>query len=143
MIDDHLAIEVLLKEYETLRAEILQRIQARFQLIALAGALCGFLTAEADLPNASKWAALVAGLMWLGCVWFWFDRILCELARHMYKIEEAMNQRIRAELMTWEHRKGGYQDRWYCRFLRWIITGLGLVAAVFSALGVVAAVKNW
>lgn len=106
-MDNHPKINILLKEYDTLRSEVLERIKIAFSHLAYFGAVVAFaLPASKDIPC---WQRLVAiALAAIGGVillytsflnWSWVGK----LAQHLQGLEVKINELADAgELLTWE-----------------------------------------
>jgi hypothetical protein len=70
-------IDILLKEYDTLRAEILQRINARFAIIGLVGALLAIVVTKWDWDSQHttvdlRWIIASVGMMIVVGTWWRF-----------------------------------------------------------------------
>ena len=69
-------VEILMKEYDTLRAEILQRASHRFTLLSLAGAICAYAFFFAgNLGRVQEIALLVGGTLLLG-IWLELGNVM-------------------------------------------------------------------
>lgn len=106
-IEAKFKIDILLKEYDTLRAEILQRINARFGIIGFLGTLFAFVLSkwEWQPKNCSfdvRWPIVALGLTVLLGTWWWFGIRMQRLAARVSSIEKRVNQLAGEELLTWE-----------------------------------------
>jgi hypothetical protein len=103
--EDKIRIEILLKEYDTLRAEALARINNRFTLIAVAAAAGAlFSTKEATSVTATAQIAWLVALMVVGViVWWWTGLLILRCSVRIAKIEAkiAMLAKDRS-LLRWE-----------------------------------------
>jgi hypothetical protein len=112
-VDTDRILHVLTMEYESLNAQIVTRLSARYQFL-------GFLTAGAAILAAASghsifstgtWvlAALAAGVFAFGVACFWYlTRNIAILASRVADIEERINKLVHAEsadaprLLSWE-----------------------------------------
>lgn len=101
-------VEILLKEYDSLRTEVLERIKIAFSHMGYAGAIVAFAYPIAD---KTKDVCLVIGLAIVGFLslayfaalnWIWVGRI----ATHLRSLEERINRELVTEkdepLLAWE-----------------------------------------
>ena len=95
-------VEILLKEYDTLREEILQRANQRFQFLAISGAIgaVGFFTTSPFSPFQS--VAIIVSAVAVVCVWWRLGQIIAECARRVAEIERRVNKLVGEELLDWE-----------------------------------------
>jgi len=106
-----LRIDVLLKEYDTLRAEILQRINARFTIVGLLGALVAFLLSKWEWQPRNtlldmRWAVAALGVAVVLVIWYRFGTLIKNLGARVSSVEQRVNQLAGDELLTWETRYG-------------------------------------
>lgn len=103
-------IDILLKEYETLRQEILARTGHRFVLVSLAGGLMGFLittlfTTKAH-PSLVVYIFALVGAIVLGVIWRRFQLLIEQLSEGIVRIEHRINDLADdAELLKWEKKQ--------------------------------------
>ncbi|CAL9461782.1 hypothetical protein SUDANB58_02664 [Streptomyces sp. enrichment culture] len=102
-------IELRMKEYESLRSEVVQRIGARQQLAGYAGAATAIAaTLGSDL---GYWRILVVGLVLLVAYLYLRDSNdgIQRLGRHLRLVEEDVNSLARStygrEILSWESRR--------------------------------------
>jgi hypothetical protein len=102
-------IQVLSLEYNSLSAQIMSRMSARYQFL-------GFLTAGAAILAAASSRPAFSGGTWLlgslaimvfafGCFCFWYlGRMVVRQSAHLAAIEQRINELVPAEpsLLTWE-----------------------------------------
>lgn len=107
-------LEVLLKEYETLRAEVIERIKTAFSHLAFFGALAAFafqLPEKAGVDPRITIGLAVFGTLFLLYIsvinWIWVGRI----ASHLQYLECRINAVAGKPLLTWE-RKSEAISRW-------------------------------
>jgi len=101
-VDDQIKIEILLKEYESLRSHILQRLQNRFQFLALSSVIATFAFINMKEPTILHICTLIAGGLFLLALWYWLGRIVVRISLHVSEIERRINELAGEELLTWE-----------------------------------------
>jgi hypothetical protein len=106
-IDTVTKINILLKEYDTLRAEMLQRMNARFAIVGLLGALLVLLISKwewqpAGWPLDVRWLVGVLGASILAGVFWRFGTLIRKLAARVSQVEQRVNQLAQEDLLTWE-----------------------------------------
>jgi hypothetical protein len=106
-------IEILMKEYDTLRQEILSRINNRFLMLGLIGTFLGFaLFADNSLLRSyifgisSRGIVVVIGIVILVATWMWLGYLVGVLAARVSAIEQRVNELAGDELLEWETRHG-------------------------------------
>ncbi len=92
-------IEVLLKEYDTCRQEILGRIGNRFNILALLGGLVGIVGAKKSDVN---WPIVWIAIMILLMVWVWLGLLLHQLSKNVQDLEGRINEIAEEKLLRWE-----------------------------------------
>ena len=106
MTDDK-KIEILLKEYETLRTEILQRSGRRTAFVSLVGALgASAFFVENDFAAHQIIVLSVAAVFLLG-VWWQLGNVMARCGTRVSEIEERVNAMAEDELLQWEHKERG------------------------------------
>lgn len=105
-------IEVLMKEYDTLRAEILVRVQSRFALASILGGAATIAIAT-EAGGERHW--LLGGLVALGAIllWVWLGRLIVIAHKGLVRLEHAVNGIAGETLLRWEH------DRPTARWHEW------------------------
>ena len=100
-------INILLKEYDTLRAEILQRLSSRFAFLGLFGAVGadGFFVAG-DISIFQKFVLFLTALF-LFAVWMQLGTVIARCAKRVAEIEEFVNQIAGEKLLRWESEQLG------------------------------------
>lgn len=98
-------LDILLKEYDSLRAEVVERVRTAFSHLAFFGAVAAF---AFQLPASSPLNQnLVLGLSAFGTLfllyisvinWIWVNRI----ASHLRHLESKINSISKKKLLTWE-----------------------------------------
>jgi len=95
-------LSVLLKEYESLRTHILQRLQNRFQFFTLGGALAGFAFFKAQDLGGFQATVLFGGAILMFVSWYYLGSIVARLSVHVASIERRVNELAGEELLSWE-----------------------------------------
>jgi hypothetical protein len=99
--------DILLKEYETLRAEVIERLKTAFSHLGYFGAVAVFAFPASDKVS-EPWRTVAFILAMLGAVlllyisvinWLWVGRI----ATHLRELEEDINHAAGKSLLSWEH----------------------------------------
>jgi hypothetical protein len=100
-------LELLLKEYDTLREEVLARVQSRFQLLSFLVAAAAFVVGQSSLTQISVglWWLLVGVVALVGIVWFYFRVMIENCAKRLRQIEGALNGSAPTQVMQWESRR--------------------------------------
>lgn len=100
-------LDVLLKEYDSLRAEVGGRINTAFSHLAFFGALAAFALKVPDCSTGFYlWATVILAslgslfLLWIAVInWMWVGRI----ASHLQVLEDKINTAAGGKpLLTWE-----------------------------------------
>lgn len=108
------SVNVILKEYETLRNEILNRTRARLQLLVLVGAVMPLVVGfEATAQTiAAGVTAMIIGIT----VWFWLGFNIKRCAERLREIEAEVNALVGQDLLKWETEMP--KERWYHNQIR-------------------------
>jgi hypothetical protein len=95
---------ILLKEWETLRTEILARMQSQFQLLTFTVVAATFIYSQQRLGNFWRLAGIVIVLMVVWIAWAGFRRAINRCAERIREIEVAVNTLFDDNLLQWEYR---------------------------------------
>jgi len=99
---DH--IQILFKEYDTLRAESVARLGGSYQFLTIAAVLFTALTAWISGHQASSTLWIIIGVFVASIILFavvtW--RHLCLVAKRLQQIEARINDLSGANLLEWE-----------------------------------------
>jgi len=92
-------VQILLKEYDTLRNESIQKMGQRFALLTLAAGVVTLLSTQDLKHNTSM-------LCWLSCsalllVWVFSAFHLNRLTKQLAKIESSVNSLVGEKLLSW------------------------------------------
>jgi hypothetical protein len=102
------SVEVLLKEYDTLRAEISMRISTAFSHMAYIGAIVVFAIPFSDkansrVPYAVSGVLAIVAVVLLGLIaavnWRWIDHC----AYRIRSIEDLINQHFGRPILYWQY----------------------------------------
>ena len=96
-----------MKEYDTLRTEILQRASHRFAFLTLLGGIGAYSLFIAKGLNIIQIFVLVLSAFVLLCVWYMHGNLIAKCSRRIAEIEEEINAMAGEKLMKWEHEKRG------------------------------------
>jgi hypothetical protein len=121
--DDMPQIQILLAEYNTLRAEVIGRTTSGFQLIGIGFAIVALLLSQAVLQPGSLatsqaagwrfWCVLVLGIVLLGSA-TWFNlREIGRAANRVLLLEKEINERAGERLLQWESRFSPGATGWF------------------------------
>jgi hypothetical protein len=108
---DH--VEILFKEYDTLRAEIIARQSGGFQLVIIGGAVFTWFGQRA---TGQKFWIGMATLVIVSC--FLVFRAVQDInliAKRVGEIEQEINRLAGATLLKWESRLGSQRTGWIIR----------------------------
>lgn len=112
---DRLKVEVLLREYDTLRTEILARVRTRFELLGFLAIITAFAGSRDSSTTVAVTVAAVALLIAI-VVWIWFARGIKRCAVRILEIETKVNELLDDDLLRWESSLP--RDSWWRRFIR-------------------------
>lgn len=98
---------ILLKEYDTLRAEVLKRLDHRFAFVSLFGAVgaYAFFVAK-DLSQYQIVVLLSSGAGLMG-VWWQLGNLIARCANRVAEIEKEINVMAGEHLLRWESERLG------------------------------------
>lgn len=100
-------IQILLKEYDALRAEILKRIGHRFIFLNMFGVVGGYALLNYNNFNYVQLIVLAASIIALFSVWWQLGNIIARCSNRIAEIEVAINTRVGESLLKWENEKLG------------------------------------
>jgi uncharacterized membrane protein (DUF485 family) len=98
------AIDIVLHEYDSLRAEIVSRMDARFQLIGFL-AIVATLLGTTDISNVSRRLLIIAALILFISVWLLFGFYIKRCAKRLREIEAEVNKKLGDDVLVWESRR--------------------------------------
>ena len=110
-------IQILLKEYETLRTEMIQRFNHRFQFLTIIGAVGAFIFFKADKISYLGVLAVAIAFISVLLVWVWIGNVIARCSKRVSEIEKQVNSLAEEELLRWETQQiqGGLFHRIYKR----------------------------
>jgi hypothetical protein len=96
------AVEVVLHEYDSLREEVLSRMNSRFQLLGLVG-IAATLLGVSGVSKHWHWVfvVVIAILILLG-LWLYFGLAIKRCAARLRQIEEEVNNAFGRQVLAWE-----------------------------------------
>jgi hypothetical protein len=117
-LSNHECIQIIFKEYDTLRAEIIARTTGGFQLISIIALLSSALLAWAGSHSASKVLWVGVGVLCAASALFFYvaHRDVNMLASRVKEIEAEINHLAGdIELLKWETHSGAAVTGWIRR----------------------------
>ncbi len=108
---DH--VQILFKEYDTLRTEVIARQSANYQLVIFGGAVFAWFATHAS--GKRFWISLAA-LLVISC-WLVFRAVqdINFIAKRIQELEQEINQLAGANLLRWETHWGSNRTGWLIR----------------------------
>ena len=97
-------IEVILHEYDSLRAEIVSRTDSRFQLIGFLG-LAATLLGITGLSASARVILIVAALIVFIGIWVYFGLYIKRCAERLREIEDEVNGKLGRPVLVWESKR--------------------------------------
>lgn len=104
-IPDKFKIDILMKEYETLRSEILHRLNRRFAFMGLFGAVLAYAFFKVEKYTIVNVSVIVASIFILVAIWFEYGRLIQRCSWRISEIEQQVNSLVGDELLVWETRQ--------------------------------------
>lgn len=96
-----LIVDLLLHEYDALRAEILSRTTSRFQLLGFAAVAVSVLIAN-NVGGVLKGLLITAIVVAAAAIWLRFGRYTDRCAARIKGIEATINSEVHANALWWE-----------------------------------------
>ena len=106
-MDEKDKVQILLKEYDTLRAEILQRIGHRFGCLGLMGAVGVYAFFMPKDLGVYQIIVLTISILVLLVVRWQLGNLIARCANRNAEIEEIVNKIAGETLLRWEHERLG------------------------------------
>ena len=94
-------IQILQKEYDTLRAEILNRIGHRFTFLSFAGAIGGYAIFSENKLTDDQSSVLWICADILLCLWAWIGLLMKRCSDRVAAIEREINALAGETLLKW------------------------------------------
>lgn len=101
-------LDILLKEYDTLRSKILVRINLSFAFLGLIGAVIFYMFIGNEKNIAANIWVHIAVLFFPFCTWFYIGFLIGTLSEKISAIEQKVNLLAGEERLSWE-RKSRYR----------------------------------
>jgi hypothetical protein len=98
------AVDIVLHEYDSLRAEMQTRMGARFQLIGFIG-IAATVLGTTDISGVSRVLIIIFALILLLGVWLYFGFYIKRLAKRLREIEAQVNSETGREVLVWESKQ--------------------------------------
>src|ERR1700693_1602605 len=98
-------IDVILHEYDSLRAEIISRANSRFQLIGYLGIAATLL--GTSIGDWERWILIGVSLAGFMGVWVVFGLYIKKCANRLREIEHYIKGKVGPGLLVWETRLEG------------------------------------
>jgi len=96
-------IEMLLKEYDTLRSEMIERFRQRFQFVTIIGAVGAFaLFTKKHFTIFQIVILALTPIVLLCTVWFWIGHLIVKASQRIAQIETEINSLAESKLLCWE-----------------------------------------
>ena len=100
-------IEILFKEYDTLREEIISRLSQRINFLGLFGAIGVYAFFQDKTLNGKQYIIIVLAAILLYCVWHHLGNVVARCSKRIAEIECVINKMAGTTLLVWEHEKRG------------------------------------
>jgi hypothetical protein len=95
-------IQILFHEYDTLRTEVIHRLNNSYQLVAVAGALLLWVVSNAKCDSGRFWVVLgISVLLVLAFGWLIYTDIKT-ISGRVRDLEKDINKRAGETLLVWE-----------------------------------------
>ena len=107
-------INILLKEYDTLRAEVLARKNSRFAFVGLISGVAVLLLSR---DGEVSWTLTAITILALCLLWAYIGHLIYRLSKGIQRVEAQVNALAEVPLLQWEARSRsftriyGYIDR--------------------------------
>lgn len=95
-------VEVMLKEYDSLREEVISRLNNRFNLLGYSGAILTYAVFQGSGITDWRWLCAAGAALALVLVWLWGARKIRELSQRIAWIEKQVNSLYGDSLLAWE-----------------------------------------
>ena len=96
-------IQILLKEYDTLRAEIIQRLGHRITFLGLFGAMGVYAFFRDNGLTLYQYSVIAVAIVFTYIVWHHLGNVIGRCSRRIAEIEQQINGMAGTVLLRWEH----------------------------------------
>ena len=103
-------VDVLLREYDTLRQEIISRTNNRFAIGGYLGAIVVFFCSQSQFSALVRWCVALGALVGLLLLWFMIGYLIEQAASRIAEVESTVNAILGEELLVYESRN---RRRWF------------------------------
>ena len=100
-------IHIFLKEYDTLRAEILRRIGFRYAFLGISLGILGYFFFDIETLKVYQIAILVFIFVFLLGVYMQQGNLIKQCSKRIAEIEQEINEIAEEKILVWEHEKRG------------------------------------
>jgi hypothetical protein len=110
-----LAINLLLHEYDALRAEIVARTSSRFQLLGLAAVAATIVTSKwgtGKYQNVIVWGTIIGTILVAAAIWILFGLYINRCAGRLMQIEHELNNALGCDALIWESKRINFWQSW-------------------------------
>lgn len=97
-------IDVLLREYDAVRREIISRTNNRFAIGGYAVAVAAFVGSQPQISPALRWCVALGALVSLCMLWCVIGHLIEVAASRAAEIESRVNAILGEEIMAYENR---------------------------------------
>ena len=95
-------IQILLREYDTLRTEILQRATHRFGFVSVIAVVFSYGVYHSPSLHLYQAVALGFALIIMACIWFQLGVLIARCSQRISEIETLVNTIAGHQLLSWE-----------------------------------------
>lgn len=112
---DRAKIDILFKEYDTLRTEVMARCNSRFLVVGFLVTLTVFVASESEVGLLARCLIGAFAVLAVAALWFRLGQLIKRCAVRIAEIEQKINKLMGEQLLAWESRiaKGGLFHKFY------------------------------
>lgn len=97
-IDTTTKVDLLLREYDTLRQEVISRTNNRFAILGLLGTVVAFVCTQTDIALTRQWVVVVVFLVVL---WWIVGYTMRKIGTYLAAVERRINELAGEKLLRW------------------------------------------
>lgn len=101
-MDRKMHVEILFKEYDTLREEILSRMNNRFTFGGLLGVIAAFVGSQTQLSIPLRLGTGLLALVTILVLWWFLGLLIYKAHLRIAALEKKINELAGADLLEWE-----------------------------------------